>query len=463
MTDEKPNLVARLMKSASKIEPHEVKSVLVSFALVFLLMAAWYILRPVRDAMASDWTATEISQLWNINFFVCIAVVALYGFAVSHVRFAYLVPGTYGFFAATFLGFYFGTSGMGDVVVFTSIVNQDMGLFPISWEINLTVDKIFYIWVSVFSLYHVTVFWTFMADLFTKEQSNRLFAFIAAGASAGALVGPMIPTFFAEVMGTDKLMLTAAVLLVIPILLTIYLEKLKVTELHNDSVQVDLSGASIGGNPLAGFRMFFTNPYLLAIGVFLLLYTALGSFAYFFQTELLAPYDEATRTRILGGLDLTVNILTFAIGMFATSRIVSRFGMAVTLALVPVFMAVAMLILAFAPILIVALAVQVARRAGNYGITQPGRQMLFTALDRETRFKAKPVIDVAVYRGGDALSGNFYALFKDDLGFALAAMALIGGAIALLWSVLGVYLGRVFKRREGVSNGVTAEVPRAAV
>jgi AAA family ATP:ADP antiporter len=227
-------------------------------------------------------------------------------------------------------------------------------------------------------------------------------------------------------------------------------------------VQIDLTSASIGGNPLAGFRMFFTNPYLLAIGAFLLLYTALGSFAYFFQTELLAPFDETTRARILAGVDLIVNILTFAIGLFATSRIVTRFGMGVTLALVPVFMAAGMLILAFAPILIVALAVQVARRAGNYGITQPGRQMLFTAMDRETRFKAKPVIDVVVYRGGDALAGNFYAFFKDDLGFALAAMALIGAAISALWSFVGAYLGRVFRRRQDVSNVVDAELARAA-
>ncbi len=450
------------MKSASKIEPHELKSVLVAFVLVFLLMAAWYILRPVRDAMASDWTATEISQLWNINFIVCIAVVAIYGFAVSHIRFAYLVPGTYAFFAATFLGFYFGTSGMGNVVLLTSVVNWDLRIFTVEWEIYLTVDKIFYIWVSVFSLYHVTVFWSFMADLFTKEQSSRLFAFIATGASAGAIVGPLIPTLFAEVMGTDKLMLTAALLLVVPILLTIYLERLKVTELHNDAVRVDLASVSIGGNSLAGFRMFFTNPYLLSIGAFLLLYTALGSFVYFFKTELLASYDEAMRTRILGAIDLTVNILTFAIGLFATSRIVTRFGVAAALAVVPVFMAAGMLILAFTPILTVALALEIARRAGNYGITQPARQMLFTALDRETRFKAKPVIDVVVYRGGDALSGNFYAFFKDDLGFGLAAMALIGALISAIWSVFGVYLGRVFKRREVVADTAGAELTGAA-
>ena len=462
MIEKKANFLARLMKSASKIEPNELRSVLLAFLFVFTLMAAWYILRPVRDAMASDWSPTEISQLWNINFFVCLAVVAIYGFAVANIKFKYLVPGTYAFFAATFVGFYFGTTGMGEAVIVRSVVDWNLGPAGIAWDIELTVDKIFYIWVSVFSLYHVSMFWTFMADLYTKEQSNRLFAFIAAGSSAGALIGPLSPTLFAEAMGTDKLMLLAAILLSVPIMLSLYLERLKVTDLHNEAVQVDLSKTNIGGNPLAGFKMFLTNPYLLAIGAFLLFYTALGSFAYFAQTELLAPFDKATRTRILGGVDLTVNILTFAIGMFATSRIVTRFGMAVTLALVPVFIAVAMVILAFAPILIIALALQVARRAGNYGITRPAREMLFTALDRETRFKAKPVIDVVVYRGGDALWGNFYALLTDGMGFGLAIMAAIGGGISVLWAVVGVYLGRFFSRQDEVGKADRPEASQVA-
>ena len=188
----------------------------------------------------------------------------------------------------------------------------------------------------------------------------------------------------------------------------------------------------------------------------------MGSFAYFAQTELLAQFDKPARTRILGGVDLTVNILTFAIGMFATSRIVTRFGMAFTLALVPVFMAAAMLILAFAPILTIALALQVARRAGNYAITRPAREMLFTAVDRETRFKAKPVIDIVVYRGGDALWGNFYALLSDGMGFGLAIMAAIGAGIGMLWSVVGVYLGRVFTRQSPVGKTDRSEAGQAA-
>lgn len=424
MATENENFIVRFMKVASKIESHEVRAVVSSFLFVFALMAAYYILRPVRDAMASDWSDTEVSFLWNLNFFISIAIVAAYGFAVSRIQFKVLVPSVYAFFAASFVAFYFGVSLIHD---------RDL------------IDKIFYIWVSVFSLFHVSVFWSFMSDLFSKEQAGRLFAVIAAGASAGALVGPLIPTLFAQVLGTDVLMLIAAITLMIPIPLIVYLERLKVLELHNENLHVNISEARIGGKPLAGFKMFFTNRYLLAIGLFIVLYTAIGSFVYFEQKNLLVDFDRATRTQILGGVDVVVNVLTFGIGLFATSRIVTRFGMPVTLALVPVFIAAGLLILAFAPILTVVLALQVARRAGNYGITRPAREMLFTAVDRETRFKAKPVIDIAVYRGGDAASSIAFAGLTDGLGLGLGAMAAVGAGIAAVWAYVGRRLGRNYE------------------
>lgn len=425
---ENVSFIQRIMKKASKIEAEELRAVLVSFAFVFTLMAAYYILRPVRDAMASDWTDTEVSLLWNLNFFISLAIVALYGVAVSRLRFRLLVPGVYAFFAASFVAFYFAVS---------------------SSEDREFIDKSFYIWVSVFSLFHISVFWSFMSDLFTKEQSGRLFAFIAAGASAGGLAGPSVPTLFAGALGTDQLMLISAVMLLIPIPMIFYLDRLKVVELHNENVTADLSTARIGGKPFAGFKMFFTNPYLLAIGAFIFLYTTIGSFVYFEQKNLLAAFDIDMRTRILGGIDWAVNILTFGIGMFATSRIVTRFGMPLTLALVPVFMAAALLILAFAPILTVLLALQIARRAGNFAITRPGREMLFTAVDRETRFKAKPVIDIAVYRGGDAVSSIAFAGLTDGVGLGLAAMAAVGAVIASVWGAVGAFLGRRFERLDG--------------
>jgi AAA family ATP:ADP antiporter len=424
MANENEKFLARFMKGASKIESNEIRAVVFSFLFVFALMAAYYILRPVRDAMASDWSDTEVSFLWNINFFISIGVVALYGMAVSRVRFKILVPSVYAFFAASFIAFYFGVSLISD---------------------RTLIDKAFYVWVSVFSLFHISVFWSFMSDLFNKEQAGRLFAFIAAGASAGALVGPLIPALFAQVIGTDVLMLIAAAMLIIPIPLILYLERLKVLDLHNEAVHVNPVDMRIGGKPLAGFKMFFTNPYLLAIGLFIVLYTAIGSFVYFEQKNLLAEFDRATRTQILGGVDVVVNLLTFGIGLFATSRIVTRFGMPVTLALVPVFIAAGLLILAFAPILTVVLALQIARRAGNYGITRPAREMLFTAVDRETRFKAKPVIDIVVYRGGDAVSSIAFAGLTDGLGLGLGVVAAVGAVIAAVWAFVGRALGRIYE------------------
>jgi ATP:ADP antiporter, AAA family len=477
MNEKKPNVLSRFMKTASQIESNELRSVLLAFGLVFMLMAAWYILRPVRDAMASEWTDTEVSVLWNINFFVSLIAVAIYGFAVAKVNFKYLVPGVYAFFAASFVAFYVGVTGVPEGLYFKVISlpadapgfidkailiwNGDIESLSVAdaffyiWvsglEVRIFIDKVFYVWVSVFSLFHVSVFWSFMSDLYTKEQSNRLFAFIAAGSSAGALVGPLVPALFADNLGTNALMLIAAVVLIVPIGIVLYLEHLKVVDLHNESVQADLTAAKIGGNPLAGFKMFFTNPYLLAIGAFILLYTAIGSFVYLEQKNFLAKFIETReeRAQVLAVVDWVVNILTFAIGMFATSRIVGRFGMAATLAMVPFFIAAGLLILAFAPLLIVVLALQVARRAGNYAITRPAREMLFTAVDRETRFKAKPVIDIVVYRGGDALSGTAFALLTDGIGFGLAAMAAIGAGIAAVWGILGIYLGRIFVGLDG--------------
>lgn len=440
MPSEKQNPFERLMKTASKIEANELKAVLLSFTLVFLLMGAYYILRPVRDAMASDWSDTEVSFLWNLNFFISCGVVALYGAAVSKLRFRFLVPGMYGFFAATFVAFYLGVSSIDD---------------------STLVDKTFYVWVSIFSLFHISVFWSFMSDLFNKEQSGRLFAFIAAGASAGALVGPLLPTLLAGSIGVESLMLIAAIVIVITIPVVLYLQRLKSVELHNEEVRADLSAARIGGNPFAGFRMFFSNPYLLAIGAFILLYTSIGSFAYFEQKNLLVDFDRATRTQILGGVDFVVNCLTFGIGMFATGRIVTRFGMPFTLAIIPVIVAIGLLILAVAPLLTVLLAFQVGRRAGNYAITRPSREMLFTAVDRETRFKAKPVIDIAVYRGGDAVSSIAFAGLTDGLGLGLGAVAAVGAGIASVWALLGRYLGRVFERTRDVSHA-SAEAPKPA-
>lgn len=420
----------RWLQTSLNIEDHEVKAALSSFLFVVILMSAYYILRPVRDAMASDWTDAEVSWLWTLNFFISTAVVAVYGIAVSRFRFQLLVPAMYGIFALTFVVFYVLVSTSGD---------------------RTLIDKSFYVWVSVFSLFHISVFWSFMSDLFNKEQAGRLFSIIAVGASVGGLIGPTIPSFFSESLGTDNLMLIASVMLLIPIPIIFYLQSLKSSDLRNEDFYLRKPNATIGGNPFSGFKMFFANPYLLAIGLFIFLYTGVSSFVYFELKNLLSELSRVERTAVWAKMDLAVNILSITTGLFATGRIVGKFGMPVTIALVPVLICVGLLILAISPFLAAVVTLQIVRRAGNYAVTRPAREMLFTRVDRETRFKAKPVIDIVAYRGGDMLMAWLFTGLTQGLGLGLAAVAMVGAGIAALWSMVGIYLGRWFERDDSSS------------
>lgn len=407
------------------IKEREIKAVVFSFLFVVVLMSAYYILRPVRDAMASDWTDAEVSFLWTLNFFISTTIVAFYGIMVSKFRFKLLVPAMYGIFASSFIIFYF----LGSM-----------------FEDRTFIDKSFYVWVSVFSLFHISVFWSFMSELFSKEQSGRLFGVIAVGASVGGLIGPSVTAFFSLSLGTDNLILIASVMLLIPIPIIFYLQSLKISELNREEFRRTPSNRSIGGNPLAGFKLFFSNPYLLSIGIFIFLYTGISSFVYFELKNLLSDLSRPERSVIWAQMDLAVNILAILTGLFATGRIVSRFGMPLTIAMVPVMICIGLLVLAISPLLGVVVILQIIRRAGNYAITRPAREMLFTRVDRESRFKAKPVIDIVAYRGSDMLMAWLFTGLTQGLGLGLGAVAAVGAAMAAFWSFLGIYLGKWFER-----------------
>jgi len=421
------NLMINFLKTASKVKNQEVKAVIFSFLFVVVLMSAYYILRPVRDAMASDWTDAEVSWLWTLNFFISTAIVALYGVIVSKFRFRLLVPTMYGIFAISFIIFY--TLGF-------------------AFEDRTLIDKSFYVWVSVFSLFHISVFWTFMSELFSKEQSGRLFGIIAVGASVGGLIGPSITAFFSVSLGANNLMLIASMMLLIPIPIIFYLQSLKSKELNNEVLDIPDSNQSIGGNPLAGFKMFFSNPYLLSIGLFIFLYTGISSFVYFELKNLLSDFSRSERSVIWAQMDLAVNILAISTGLFATGRIVTKFGMPATIAMVPIMICIGLLVLAISPLLGVVMVLQIIRRAGNYAVTRPAREMLFTLVNQETRFKAKPVIDIVAYRGGDMLTAWLFTGLTQGLGLGLASVAAVGAGIASLWALVGIYLGKWFDRYE---------------
>jgi AAA family ATP:ADP antiporter len=431
--------IDRIIRAATRVEPREQKAVLLSFLFVFLLMAAYFILRPVRNAMASDWTDAELSWLWTTTFVFSLAAVTVYGGIIPHVRVRRLVPGVYVFFALSFLAFYAGA---------------------MQFENRGWLNAAFYVWVSVFSLFHVSVFWSFMADIYNREQAPRLFAFIAAGSSLGAIAGPAITIALAEVVGTYEILLVAGVMLLLPLPIIAILNRLKVTELGNADLEADLRQQAMGRNPFRGFTLFFSDSFLFGIGLFIFLYVSMGTFVYFLLADLMRPYEEATRNQMWAFIDLTVNTLAVVTALFVTGRIAARLGMAKTLALVPAGIAAGFLIIAAAPILAVVIGLEIARRAGNYAITRPGRETLFTVVDRDRRFRAKPVIDIVIYRGGDALWAWAFTALTTGIGLGPKAVAAVGAGIAIAWTTVAAFLGRRYDRAAGKVAPAAAAIER---
>ena len=418
------NTVSKFINLSTRIKPNEIRATLLSFSFVFLLMTAYFILRPVRDAMSSDWTDTELSWLWTSTFFFSFIAVSLYGEIISRIKFNYVVPGVYVFFSISFFAFNF-----------LSLILIDPGI----------INKIFYVWLSVFSLFHVSVFWSFISNIFSKEQAPRLFGFIASGASIGAILGPSVPILFANQVGTMNLLIIAGIILLIPVPLISWLEKIQFSELKNHKVNLDETKNTIKKDFLSGFSSLIKNPYLISISLFILFYVVMNTFIYFELRKLLIDFDRDARTQIWASIDLIVNVLAIVTAIFLTGRITTRFGMPTTLALIPVLMVLGWLVVAISPILLFLIGLQIIRRAGNYAITKPGREMLFTLVDNEARYKVKPVIDIVVYRGGDMLTAWFYTFLTATLGLGLSGVSIIAAAVASLWALTGLYLGKRYK------------------
>ena len=414
------NTVLKLINLLTRMKPNEIRATLLSFAFVFLLMTAYFILRPVRDAMSSDWSDTELSWLWTSTFFFSFLAVSLYGEIISRIKFNYVVPGVYVFFSITFFAFNF---------LSLILIDQDF------------INKIFYVWLSVFSLFHVSVFWSFISNIFSKEQAPRLFGFIASGASIGAILGPSIPILFANQVGTMNLLIIAGIILLIPVPLISWLEKIKFSELQNHNIDIDVHKNTIKKDFLSGFSSLIKNPYLISISLFILFYVVMNTFVYFELRKLLIDFDRDARTQIWASIDLIVNILAIVTAIFFTSRITTRFGMPATLALIPTIMILGWIVVAISPILLFLIGLQIIRRAGNYSITKPGREMLFTLVDNEARYKVKPVIDIVVYRGGDMLTAWFYTFLTATVGLGLSGISIIATIIASFWALTGLYLG----------------------
>jgi ATP:ADP antiporter, AAA family len=422
--------------------PAELRTARWAFLYFFALLASYYVLRPIRDEMAMQAGADALHELFSFVFAVMLALVPVFGWLTRRLSRARLLPITYGFFATNLLGFY--------------------GVLSASGEVTPLVGRVFFVWVSVFNLFAVSVFWSFMAELFTTEQAERLYGLIAAGGTAGALTGPLITASLVHRIGTNRLVLVSAALLGVAVLAIGQLVR------HSGGARVaaepDAPEAShMAGSVWSGLADVLRSRYLLGICAFLFCYALLSTFLYFEQTELVTRRyaNSHDRTQLFAQADLVVNVATLLLQLFAFGRLTERFGTRFTLALMPALSIAGFLLLALVPGIGALIAFGVVRRAGEFAISKPARETLFNVLPPAQKYRAKNVIDTLVHRGGDTTSAWLIAGLR-KLGLGIDGLRFVPVLICVLWLAAAVALGRAARRRRALAASL-AEVESAVI
>jgi AAA family ATP:ADP antiporter len=413
--------------------PQERAAALWSFAYFFMLLSGYYVLRPLRDQMGIAGGVRNLPWLFTATFLTLLVAQPLYGGLVARLPRARFIPIVYHFFVA------------------------NLALFWILLTLHIAtplIARVFYVWVSVFNLFAVAVFWSFMADLFTADLGKRFFVFIGAGGTAGALLGPLLTIGLSVPIGPVNLLIAAIVLLEAAVFCVYRLER--VATVHETARAEPES--RLGGGALAALPQLVRSPYLLGIAAWVSLQSFCATILYFQQIHLVAAgvQGAGAQTRIFASLDLAVNVLTLATQIFATGHLLKRFGTGVTAAALPAIYVLAFLAIFFVPTLATVMMAQVAQRWLHFAIAQPARQVFYTVLGREEKYKAKNLIDVVIYRGSDALYGWVFDSLQ-ALGLTLAGIALVACPVAAVWFVLSAALGRTQDKRAQVH----AEAPAA--
>jgi AAA family ATP:ADP antiporter len=414
--------------------PHERAAALWSFAYFFALLAANYVLRPLRDQMGIAGGVRALPWLFTATFIVLLVIQPVYGALVARLTRARFIPVVYHFFAANLL-------------IFWLLLRLDVA--------PVIVARVFFVWVSVFNLFAVTVFWSFMADIFSSEQSHRLFGFIGAGGTAGSLLGPLITIVLAAPLGPVNLLFAAAVLLELSVWCVHRLEHgaaQMADDMRADGLPVapDHGPApqEIGGSAYAGLVEVLRSPYLAGIALWICLFSFAGTFVYLQQAGVVstAIHDRAQQTQLFASIDLAVGLISLLIQLVVTGHFIKRFGVAPAAASLPVVYLGGFAALALAPSLAVIVAVQILQRSTNFALANPARHILFTVVGREEKYKAKNLIDVVVYRGSDALWGAVFGMLQ-TIGVTGAAGAVWALPVVVIWLALSIALGRAQQRR----------------
>jgi AAA family ATP:ADP antiporter len=434
------HLYLRRLSRVINARDDELRPALFGFLLFLCLFAGYFMLRPIRESMGIAAGVENLQWLFTLTFLVMLVAVPLFAWLSSRVPRLRFIDWVYGFFGVNLL-------------VFVELFQ----FFPDStW-----LARVFYVWISVYNLFVVSVAWSLMADVFDSEQAKRLFAFIAAGASVGGLLGPALSALLIDSVGASGLMLLAALLLGVALALKQALMRWREEggAGRPGAAPTESPRKPLPGNPFSGMTAVLKSPYLLGIAGFVVLLATVTTFLYFEQARLVAELfpDRDAQVRVFGTIDFVVQAGALISQLFISGRIAQKLGVRVLLAMVPLLMCAGFVGLALAPGFALLATLMVVRRIGEYAFVRPGREMLFAPLDAESKYKAKNFIDTVVYRGGDAVSAWAKSLL-DMLAQGVGLAALIGASCALLWAYLGWQLGlRVDKQQKQLRIANVAE------
>jgi len=407
------------------VEDNEVRPMLWATLYYFLVLAAYFVIRPIRDEAGLAGGVRNLPWLFLGTLLGMLLIHPLFAALVSRLPRSRFIPLAYTFFALNLVVFWF----------FYQSLSAEQGIW---------IGRVFWVWTSVFNLFVVSIFWSLMADLFRSTQATRLFGFVAVGGTIGAAVGSTTTAFLASRITPTHLLLVSAALLVLAMLAA---RQLATSAPISEEQETGDSGSTaddpVGGGLLDGIRLVVSSSYLLGIVAYTLLYTITATFLYFQQAEIVEVSfaDRAARTVFFARIDAVVNSLTALIQIFFSGRIVRRLGIDLSLAALPLVCVLGFSALGMAPTLMAIAVFQVLRRTSNYAIARPCREMLYTVLPRDAKYKAKNFIDTFVYRAGDQVGAWSYTGLG-ALGLGAAAISLVAVPLAAVWLGVGLWLGR---------------------
>ena len=411
----------RLVGRFIDVRPAELRALAWAWLYIFSVLFSYYVLRPIRDEMGVAGGVQNLQWLFTGTLLGMIACNPAFAALVARLPRVRFIAVTYRFFLVNLLIF--------AVLLHAATAAQ-----------NIWIGRVFFIWASIFNLFVVSVFWALVVDVFNAEQGKRLFGFIAAGATVGGIVGSSLTAALAKQVPAAGLLLISALLLECAVYCVRRLSRLSDALQRRPAAQSE--EAPIGGSVLAGLKHALSSPYLIQVGVFIVLFAVTSTFLYFQQAEIARQNfaDRGARTAFFARVDLWVNILTLGAQLFLTARMLRWLGVAATLAVLPLISAIGFGTLAMVPTIGVLVAYQVIRRAGNFAFARPTREVLFTVVPREDKYKAKNFIDTVVYRLGDQIGAWSYAGLG-AIGLAMTGIAWVAVPLSLIWLGNAVWLG----------------------